>query len=103
MPSPPTTALLLLALAGAAAAAPRPTHLPMPACSDAPPPGVATCKGTTLWGNCSKPAFAGFCAETCGRCAAGYDLEPTSMVTGECVLLLSRRAGEEGEEGGWGG
>jgi len=78
-----TTAALLLALASGAAAAPRPAHLPTPTCSDAPPPGVATCKGATLWGNCSKPAYAGFCAETCGRCEAGYDLVQSSMVTGK--------------------
>ena len=30
----------------------------------------------TLWGNCSKPKFAGFCDETCGRCASTWKIVP---------------------------
>ena len=30
----------------------------------------------TLWGNCSKPEFAGFCDETCGRCASTWQIVP---------------------------
>ena len=99
------TAALVQALASGAAAAPRAAHLPVPACSDAPPPGVLTCKGATLWGNCSKPAFAGYCAETCGRCGASYDLVPSSMVTGELKERVweAGREREERERGGAGG
>lgn len=30
----------------------------------------------TLWGNCSKPEFAGFCDESCGRCASTWKIVP---------------------------
>ena len=32
----------------------------------------------TLWGNCSKPEFAGFCDESCGRCASTWQIVPGS-------------------------
>ena len=43
------------------------------------PPTLSSLPLKTLWGNCTKPEWAGYCDDTCGRCPASYALVPGSL------------------------
>ena len=47
----------------------------------------------TLWGNCSKPEWAGYCDATCGRCTASFRVDAAT------VARTGAWAGWEGVEG----
>lgn len=53
-------------------------HLSQPALLSPPP-----LFSQTLWGNCTKPEWAGYCDESCGRCPSTFALVGGSLTPSE--------------------